>query len=98
MYRGASRRTTSQTFERQTKRQQTASAEAPSQRYLPRWNQFGMFRPTKKPYLTGSGSSAWDDSYPAIVYWPRDPALFRGVTAKVTSYVTRGAVTSPYTL
>src|ERR1700683_109658 len=32
-----------------------------SERYLPRWNRFGTFRPTnyKKPYLTGSGSSAW---------------------------------------
>src|ERR1700683_5113738 len=35
-----------------------------SERYLPRWNRFGMFRPTKEPYLTGLGSSAWGDSRP----------------------------------
>jgi hypothetical protein len=43
-----------------------------------------MFRPTKKPYLTGSGSSAWDDlgTVGGVPYKLRD-LRYRKVTKRV---------------
>ena len=55
------------------------------------------FREIRRPRSSGGSTRDLPQravTLTTIVYWPGDPAIpFRGVTAEVTTYITRGAVT-----